>query len=108
MRFFTFFIILLLVWFFAPIFLSLLEEGVEFCSRVLTDKTLMKFSALLSSFGLAFFLTAHLYFIPVADRMKVHHEKVEEKRTTKRFGEKYISTIFRQRVGFPKIRIFRS
>ena len=108
MSFLTFSIIVLLVWFFAPIFLSLLEEGVELFSKVITDKTLMKFSALLASFGLAFFLAAHLYFIPVANRMKVHHEKVEEKRTTRKFAEKDIFTTFRRRVGFPKVRIFRS
>ncbi len=66
----------------------------------------MEFSALLASFGIAFFIFAHLQFIPIADRMMRNHEKVKEKTEKgKKFCEKDNSK-FRRWTGFPRQRVF--
>ena len=66
----------------------------------------MKFSIFLTSSGLAFFLVAHMYFVPIADRMIIHNEKVKEKvEKGKRFTERD-NIKFRRSTGFPRSKVF--
>ncbi|MFA6797199.1 MAG: hypothetical protein WCR40_00590 [Candidatus Paceibacterota bacterium] len=67
----------------------------------------MKFIDIVASFGLAFFIVAHLQFVPIADRMKRHHVKVKEKNEkVRKFDEVNFSTKFRQQRGFPRQKVF--
>ena len=67
----------------------------------------MKFSIFLTSSGLAFFLVAHIYFVPIADRMIIHNEEVKEKvgKGGKRFtGRNNVK--FSRSTGFPRRKVF--
>lgn len=67
----------------------------------------MKFIDIVASFGFAFFIVAHLQFVPIADRMKRHHDKVKEKtERARKFDERDISKKFCQWRGFPRQKVF--
>ncbi|MDD4804769.1 MAG: hypothetical protein PHN69_06420 [Candidatus Pacebacteria bacterium] len=67
----------------------------------------MKLIDTVASLGLAFFIVAHLQFVPIADRMKRHHDKMKEKiEKVRKFDEVNLSTKFRQRRGFPRQKVF--
>ena len=67
---------------------------------------LMRIAILLASFGLSFFIIAHLQFIPIADRMLRNHEKVREKtEKSRKFVEKDVF-IFRRSTVFPRRKVF--
>jgi hypothetical protein len=73
---------------------------------VTKDNYFEKLFTLLSSFGFACFLVAHLWFIPIAERMMVNHEKKKDKtEKSEKFGKKDIS-IPRRSIGFPRRKVF--
>jgi len=68
----------------------------------------MKFSVLLASFGIAFFIIAHLWFVPIAERMRKDYEKVRERiEKGKKFGKKDIFTP-RRSFEFPPPKIYKT